>query len=71
MGTLAVLPKKFKTLLAKGCQIIEDLRKEDYNAYGFMSEKDYKERLRELDADIFALESDIELIENLLKEESQ
>ena len=49
---------------------IEDLDEDEYDDYDFDSEDEYKERLRELDVDIFVLKSDIELIEKTINEKS-
>ncbi len=49
---------------------IEDLDEDKYNDYDFDSEDEYKERLRELEVDIFVLKSDIELIEKTINEKS-
>ena len=46
---------------------IEDLDGGDYDEYGFESEQEYKERLDEIENDIFVCESEIEMIEDLLK----
>lgn len=48
---------------------IEDLDEDQYDDYDFDSEDEYKERLRELEIDIFLLKSDIELIEKMLEKE--
>lgn len=47
---------------------IEYLDEDGYDDYDFESEEEYKERFRELELDIFIHESDIELIEKIIKE---
>lgn len=50
---------------------LEDLEEDGYDEYDFDSEDEYKERLRELEIDIFLLKSDIELIEKVMKERTK
>lgn len=50
---------------------IEDLQEADYDEYDFESEDEYKERLKELEIEIFVLKSDIELIEKILEEKKE
>lgn len=46
---------------------IEDLDKDDYDDYGFDSEKEYKKKLEDLNVDIFLIETDIEVIEKIFR----
>lgn len=50
---------------------IEDLDEDDYDDYDFDSKEEYKEKLKELEDDIFLLEADIEVIEMILKENTR
>lgn len=66
-------------MLAKSKEELEQLEEEleeikyldedDYDDYDFESEEEYKERLDELEVDIFIHETEIELIEKILKEQ--
>lgn len=53
--------------LTEELEEIEDLDEDDYDDYDFESKEEYKERLDELEVDIFIHETEIELIEKVMK----
>lgn len=46
---------------------IELLDEDEYEDYGFDSEQEYNERLRELDIEMFVCNADVELLEKLIE----